>query len=179
MKITILHTDPAHQPVAAAVAEDLHCALPPGTAGLNCAADSAPGDADLILAVFSLRPGAFAPIVPGYRDLRDRKVAFLALLVGPVDASRLRKTIWGIKKQFCGNRVVGGYLCPADDQAGRGLADDERAKALAFVRRLYEEQADEPVSPPIVVPLGRGAVHDEFTPAHRPSGARDVAAPAS
>lgn len=142
MKISIVHTDPAHQPVAATVAREIHRHLPSGLADLTCA--SKPDSLDqteFVLAVFSLRPGAFAPVVPCYRELRGKKVAFLAILTGAVDQSRLRKTVWGIKKQFCGNHVVAGYLCPAEDEEAWGLTQDELTKALEFARRVFEEYA--------------------------------------
>lgn len=139
MKISIVHTDPMHQPVAATVAKELYRYLPPGLADLSCASTPNPHQAELILAVFSLRQGAFAPIVPFYRELRDKKVAFLAILTGPVDQSRLRKTAWGIKKQFCGNQMVGGYLCPAEDDVAWGLTQDELTKALVFARKMLQE----------------------------------------
>lgn len=139
MKISIVHTDPTHQPVAATLAKEIHRYLPRGLADLTCASNPKPTQAELILAVFSLREGAFAPIVPYYRELRDKKVAFLAILTGPVDQSRLRKTVWGIKKQFCGNQVVAGYLCPAEDEAAWGLTENELTKALSFARKVFNE----------------------------------------
>lgn len=151
MKISIIHTDPAHQPVAATVAREIHRHLPRGQAGLTCATRPDLDQAELVLAVFSLRPGAFAPIVPCYRELRGKKVAFLAILTGPVDQSRLRKTVWGIKKQFCGNHVVAGYLCPAEDEVAWGLTQNELAKALDFARKLLEEHAPEHQDQPLAV----------------------------
>lgn len=139
MKICIVHTDPDHQPVAATVAKEIHRNLPLGQADLTCVSDPDLSQAELILAVFSLRQGAFAPIVPCYRELRAKKIAFLAILTGPVDQSRLRKTVWGIKKQFCGNQVVAGYLCPAEDEVAWGLTQVELTKALSFVRKVLKD----------------------------------------
>ncbi len=140
MKIIIIHPDQRQQPVAATLAHELARALPPGTEVAS--ADTADArEADSVLAVFSLKPGAFAPIVPCYRALRDKKVAFVAVLTGPVDAGRVRKSVWGCKKQFCGNEVVGAYLCPADDDQAWGPVESEVAKVRAFARRFYEDQA--------------------------------------
>lgn len=142
MKISIVHTAPAHQPVAATVAREIHRHLPCGLADLTCTSKPESLDqTELVLAVFSLRPGAFAPVVPCYRELRGKKVAFMAILTGAVDQSRLRKTVWGVKKQFCGNHVVAGYLCPAEDEEAWGLTEDELTKALEFTRRVFEEYA--------------------------------------
>lgn len=151
MKISIVHTDPAHQPVAAAVAKEIHRRLPRGLADLTCTAQPDLDQSKLILAVFSLREGAFAPITSCYRELRDKKVAFLAILTGPVDQARLRKTVWGIKKQFCGNRVVAGYLCPAEDDVAWGLTRDELTKALNFTQRVFEEHAPSSCDEPLAV----------------------------
>lgn len=140
MNIFILHPEARRQPVAAALAEELGRALPP-QARVRVAEAGAidPAEADLVLAVFSLKPGAFAPLAPGYRDISDTKVGIVALLAGPVDGGRVRKTVWGSKKRFCGNEVVGAYLCPTDDDQLWGPTAEEVAKAQAFARRLYEE----------------------------------------
>jgi len=142
MKINIVHTCSGQQPVAATVAREIHQSLPAGESVLNCVDKAAPAEDDLVLAVFSLRAGAFAPTVALYRELRDKKVAFVAILTGPVDKARVRKTIWAIKKQFCGNYVLGGYLCPADDEVAWGMSETELTKVLTFARRLYDEHAD-------------------------------------
>ncbi len=140
MNIFILHPEAQRQPVAAALAAELGRALPP-PARVRVAEAGAidPAEADLVLAVFSLKPGAFAPLAPGYRDIRDTKVGFVALLAGPVDGGRVRKTVWGSKKRFCGNEMVGAYLCPTDDDQLWGPTAEEVVKAQAFALRLYEE----------------------------------------
>lgn len=139
MKINIVHTCSGQQPVAATVAAKIYQSLPEGEAVANCVDKAAPAEDDLVLAVFSLRAGSFAPTVACYRELRDKKVAFVAILTGPVDQARVRKTIWAIKKQFCGNYVVGGYLCPAESDEPWGLPAAELTKVLAYARRLYDE----------------------------------------
>ncbi|MDR1045721.1 MAG: hypothetical protein LBP33_11500 [Candidatus Adiutrix sp.] len=139
MKIQIVHTEPGQQPVAATLAKEIYRSLPRTEARIASVSQARADDDSLILAVFSVRNGAFAPIVPFYRELRDQKVAFVAVLTGPVDPARVRKTVWGIKKQFCGNQVLAGYLCPADDDVAWGLSADELGKVLAFARRTYEE----------------------------------------
>jgi len=127
--------------VAATVAREIHRLLPGQGARLSSVTEAAArleAD-DLVLAVFSVKNGAYAPIVPFYQELRDKKVAFLAVLCGPVDASRVRKTVWAIKKQFCGNQVLGGYLCPALDDQAWGLSTEEMNKVINFSRKLYDD----------------------------------------
>jgi hypothetical protein len=151
MKILILHPSQHQQPVATALAWEVARDLPPQIRDMpiltKVVSANAPDAiasalaADMVLAVFSLKSGAFAPTVPCYRAVRNTKVAFVAVLTGPVDASRVRKSAWGIKKQFCGNTVVGGYLCQADDDQVWGPAESEVAKVRAFARRCCAEQA--------------------------------------
>ncbi|MDR0881109.1 MAG: flavodoxin family protein [Candidatus Adiutrix sp.] len=142
MRLYIIHPDAARQPVAATVAREIHRSLPADQSHLACDSQAAPADDDFILAVFSLRPGSFAPLLPAYRELRDKKVAFVALLAGPADSSRARKTAWAIKKQFCGNQVLAGYLCPAEDDLAWGLKDDELGKILALAHKLCREHVN-------------------------------------
>jgi len=137
----IVHTDPMQQPVAADLAKIIHDALPPGSAELCCATNADLRDAEVVLAVFSLKQGSFAPTVPCFRELADKKVAYLGILVGEVDSSRVFKSFWGIKKQFCGNEVVGAYLCPAHDDVVWGPTEAEVEKSINFARRLQEDQA--------------------------------------
>ena len=139
MKTFIIHPDKIQQPVAATLAKEMYHALPSGDVVLTSTEAAEPDEADLVLAVFSLRQGSFAPTVPCYRELRDKKVAFVAVLAGPVDASRVRKTVWGSKKQFCGNEVVGAYLCAADDEVAWGVAAREVANVVNFARKMHQE----------------------------------------
>lgn len=145
MKIFIIHPDKSQQPSATNLALEICRALPEGETVLTSADEADAGQADLVLAVFSLRHGAFAPTVACYRELRDKKVAFVAVLAGPVDASRVRKTAWGIKKQFCGNHVVGAYLCPADAEAALGVSEREVANSINFARKVYEEHGGQAI----------------------------------
>jgi hypothetical protein len=138
MKVYVIHPD--QQPVSALLANEVLKSLP-ADAEVSAASQADVTDADLILAVFSLRQGAFAPTVACFRELRDKKVAFLAALAGQVDQGRLRKTVWGIKKSFCGNHVLGGYLCPLDDRATAArVEDNEIMKAREFARKILEAQ---------------------------------------
>lgn len=139
MCLYIIHPAADRQPVAATVAREIHRSLPAGRSHLACDALAAPANDDFILAVFSLKPGAFAPLVPAYRELRDKKVAFVAMLAGPADSSRARKTAWAIKKQFCGNQVLAGYLCPAEADLARGLKEDDLSKILTLAHKLCRE----------------------------------------
>ena len=141
MKTFIIHPDNSQQPVAATLAKEIRRALPADDVVLTSTDAASPEEADLVLAVFSLRHGSFAPTVPCYRDLRDKKVAFVAVLAGPVDASRVRKTVWGTKKQFCGNHVVGAYLCPADDEVAWGVPEREVANVVNFALKTYQEHS--------------------------------------
>jgi len=143
MKTLIIHPDKTQQPVAATLAKEIYQSLPADDTALASTDIADAGEADLVLAVFSLRHGAFAPTVSCYRELRDKKVAFVAVLTGPVDASRVRKTVWGTKKQFCGNHVVGAYLCPADDEVAWGISEKEVTNAVNFAHRLYQEHGGE------------------------------------
>ena len=143
MKLHIIHPQQNQQPVAAALAKAISESLPYDVT-LADASSAGPVEGDLVLAVFSLNSGAFAPIVPCYRDLRDKKVAFVAALSGDVDMARLRKTSWGIKKQFCGNEVVGGYFCPSPDNTAWGISEAEVEKARNFARKFYNDNADMP-----------------------------------
>ncbi|MDL2226326.1 hypothetical protein LJB86_01550 [Deltaproteobacteria bacterium OttesenSCG-928-M10] len=120
MSIHLLHPPKEQQPASAALAREVARALPDGAVTLSATDEAEPPESDLVVAVFSLRQGSFAPTVARYRDLRNKKVAFVAILAGPVDAARVRKSVWGSKKQFCGNQLVGAYLCPADDDAAWG-----------------------------------------------------------
>lgn len=135
----IVHTDPMQQPVAAELAKKIHQALPAGSSNLCCATNAALDEAEVVLAVFSLKEGSFAPTVACFRELADKKVAYLAILVGEVNSSRVFKTFWGTKKQFCGNEVVGAYLCPAPDDIVWGPTEAEENKSVNFARRLIEE----------------------------------------
>ena len=150
MKIQIAHTEPAQQPVAATLAKEICRALPKGEAFMSSVSQAQADGDSLILAVFSVRNGAFAPLVPFYQEMRDQKVAFVAVLTGPVDQARVRKTVWGIKKQFCGNHVLAGYLCPAADDVAWGLSQEELGKVLNFARRVYDEHC-QPVQEALVV----------------------------
>lgn len=147
MKTYILHTDPLHYPVAATMALEIQSALPPGAAELACTTNAKVDDADLVIAVFSLKQGSFAPTVPCYRELADAKVAYVAILGGETDAQRARKTAWGIKKQFCGNQVVAGYLCPAPDDVIWGPAETEIEKVKAFARNVLHEHGQDAHQP--------------------------------
>jgi len=151
MRLQIVHPNQTHQPKAAAAAAEIFKALSSDMAETELIdAESAEGSrADLVLAVFSLKHGAFAPIVPYYRDIRDKKVAFVALLDGPVDAARVRKTVWGTKKQFCGNEVVRAYLCSLCPESPSGLSEAEKGKILDCVTALCDEHgqaADRPLA---------------------------------
>lgn len=145
MKILIIHPEAKYQPVATTMAEEIKKVLPPDAELMDMESipeNQATGeDAELVLAVFSLKPGAFAPLVPAFQALRNKKVAFVALITGPVDFGRLRKCSWGIKKQFCGNELVGGYFCPTGDDMVWGPSEIEVEKAQAFARKFYEENA--------------------------------------
>lgn len=147
MKMHIVHTDPMQQPVAADLAKIIHEALPAGASALCCAANADLDRAEVVLAVFSLKPGSFAPTVACFRELADKKVACLAVLVGEVDADRARKTFWGVKKQFCGNEVVGAYLCPASDDVVWGPTEAEVGKAVNFARRLLDDHVQAAARP--------------------------------
>ena len=151
MNTFIIHPDKAQQPVAAALAKEIYRTWPSDDVVLAGAEKAEPGEADLVLAVFSLREGSFAPTVACYRELRDKKVAFVAVLAGPVDASRIRKTVWGSKKQFCGNEVVGAYLCPADDEVAWGVPEREVTKVTNFAHKIYQDHSGpcEPESPAV------------------------------
>lgn len=135
----IVHTDSMQQPVAAELAERIYQALPGGTTELCCAANADLDSTEVVLAVFSLKQGSFAPTVPCFRELADKKVAYLAILVGEVDSSRVHKTVWGVKKQFCGNEVVSAYLCPSSDDVVWGPSEAEVEKCIRFARRLLDE----------------------------------------
>ncbi len=142
MILHLIHTEASQQPVAATVAREISRTLPVGYVKMiSTEAASAENidENDLVLAVFSVKNGAYAPIVPFYQQLRNKKVAFLAVLTGPVEAARVRKTVWAVKKQFCGNRLVGGYLCPAPDDMAWGLTREEMEKARNFAQTLYDE----------------------------------------
>jgi hypothetical protein len=139
MKILIIHPEAAQQPAAARLAANIQQAFPEGHA-LAAPAGADPSGAGLVLAVFSLKDGAFAPTVAAYRALAGQRVAFVAILSGPVNFSRLTKTSWGVKKQFCGNEILGGYFCPAGAD-GANPDQDEVAKTCAFALRLGEEEA--------------------------------------
>ena len=143
----IVHTDPMQQPVAAELAQRIHQALPAGSCELACATNADLDGAEVVLAVFSLKQGSFAPTVPCFRELTDKKVAYVAILVGEIDRTRVQKSFWGIKKQFCGNQVVSAYLCPSDDDVLWGPSDPEVRKATNFARRLLEEHGHMPVQP--------------------------------
>ena len=145
MNIHLLHPPKEQQPVAATLAREIIRALPDGAVTISATnEESGALESDLVVAVFSLRHGTYAPTVASYRDLRDKKVAFVAVLTGPVDPARVRKTIWGSKKQFCGNQMTGAYLCPADDDVAWGISEAEVGKCRDFLRRIYEtnSQAD-------------------------------------
>ena len=63
----IVHTDPMQQPVAAELAQRIHQALPAGSCELACATNADLDGAEVVLAVFSLKQGTYAPTVPGFR----------------------------------------------------------------------------------------------------------------
>lgn len=138
MNIQLLHPPKEQQPVSATLAREMTKALPDGVVALAATSEAAPPESDLVVAVFSLRQGSFAPTVARFRELRNKKVAFVAIMSGPVDAARVRKSIWGSKKQFCGNELVGAYLCPADDDMAWGISEAEVAKCRDFLRRIYD-----------------------------------------
>ena len=138
----IVHTDPMQQPVAAELAQKIHQALPAGSSNLCCATNADLDEAEVVLAIFSLKQGSFAPTVPCFRELADKKVAYLAILIGEVDTSRVHKTVWGVKKQFCGNEVVGAYLCPSPDDVVWGPTEAEVTKSVNFARRLLDEHGN-------------------------------------
>lgn len=140
MKILIIHPDANLQPVAAYLAQEIMKGLPPDAEPV--AFDSPEADqAELVIAVFSLKPNTFAPLVPAFRALKDKKVAFVGVITGPVDFGRLRKCTWGTKKQFCGNQVMAGYFCPAEDHMGQNPTEKEVAKVVTFAHLFYQEQA--------------------------------------
>lgn len=139
MSIHLLHPPKEQQPVSAALAREMARALPPEAVILSATNEAATlPESDLVVAVFSLRPGSFAPTVARFRDLRDKKVAFVAALSGQVDVARVLKSIRGSKKQFCGNELVGAYLCPADDDMAWGVSGAEIGKCRDFLRRIYK-----------------------------------------
>lgn len=142
MKILILHPEPTQQPAAARLAANIQQAFPKGHA-LAVPTGVDPSGADLILAVFSLKNGAFAPTVAAYRALAGQRVAFIAILSGPVTFSRLTKTSWGVKKQFCGNEILGGYFSPAGAD-GVNPDQSEVTKACVFALRLSAGKASPP-----------------------------------
>lgn len=140
MQISVIHPEATQQPVAATLASEIIKSLPP-KAELVHSGKNIPDLAELVIVVFSLKPGAFAPVVPVFRALKNKKVAFVAVITGAVDFTRLRSCSWGIKKQFCGNQVLGGYFCPAVDDVAWGPVEKEVNKVKDFVINLYEEQA--------------------------------------
>ena len=151
MRTFIIHPDKAQQPVAATLAKEMYRTWPTADVVLADAETADPGEADLVLAVFSLREGSFAPTVACYRELRDKKVAFVAVLAGSVDGSRVRKTVWGSKKQFCGNEVVGAYLCPADDEVAWGVPEREVTNVINFAHKIYQDHGGQSESEALAV----------------------------
>ncbi|MDR2827415.1 MAG: hypothetical protein LBV77_05275 [Candidatus Adiutrix intracellularis] len=148
MKILLLHPESTQQPAAARLAANIQQSFPEGHA-LAVPTGADPSGADLILAVFSLKDGAFAPTVAAYRDLAGQRVAFIAILSGPVTFSRLTKTSWGVKKQFCGNEILGGYFSPTGAD-GINPDQSEVAKACIFALRLSAEKSA-PLTPPLTI----------------------------
>ena len=146
MKILIIHPEATQQPAATTLARGIKKSLPQGAEPIMVN-EGEEEDAELVLVVFSLKAGAFAPLVPAFRALRDKKVAFVALMAGAVDIGRLRKCSWGIKKQFCGNEVVGGYFCPIENEMVGGPSEAEVGKVHAFARNFYEKNAMEEILP--------------------------------
>lgn len=142
MKVLVIHPDAKQQPVAATLAREIQKALPPDAEPVSW--DQEEGrEAELVLVVFSLKAGTFAPLVPAFQALKDKKVAFVAVITGPVDFGRVRKCSWGIKKQFCGNELVGGYFCPAEDEIAWGPTEAEVQKVRNFACNFYEENSHE------------------------------------
>lgn len=137
MKVQLLHPPKNQQPVAAILAAEIAKAIPEVQTCLASTDEPQPGDAQLVVPVFCLRQGSFAPTVAAYRALRGVKLAFVAALTGDVNAARVRKSIWGSKKQFCGNELLGAYLCPAADEAAWGVSELELDKCRHFLRRVY------------------------------------------
>ena len=97
---------------------------------------AAQAEADLFVAVFDLPEGAFAPKNPFYRNLKDKNVAILTTLSGPIDQSRLRKTFWGSKKEFCGNWILGGYMCRNLQAPDSLISTRDVAQATSFVLQM-------------------------------------------
>ncbi|UQZ89328.1 hypothetical protein C4J81_09010 [Deltaproteobacteria bacterium Smac51] len=134
MKISIIYPD--QQPASAALAHSLAAVMPPDVR-IAPVSEADTAEAELVLAVFTLKQGSFAPTVGRFRELRDKKVALVPILTGEVERGRVMKTVWGSKKQFCGNYMMGAYLCPAVGEPGRELvAEDEAKKVQAFAGRV-------------------------------------------
>ena len=135
MKISVIYPD--QQPAAAALAHSLTCVMPRNTL-IAAVHEADTREADMVLAVFTLKQGSFAPTVGRFRELRDKRVALAPILTGEVDRSRVMKTVWGSKKQFCGNEVMGLYLCRAEGEPGLEMvAEDEVQKVRAFAEKMF------------------------------------------
>ncbi len=138
MKISIMYPD--RQPASLALAQSLAAVAPPG-AVIVPASEAAASEAEMILAVFTLRRGTFAPAVDGFRKLRDKKVVLAPILTGEIDRDRAIQSFWDSKGRFRGNRILGVYLCPAEGAPGRELvAEHEAQKVRDFVARIFRSE---------------------------------------
>ncbi len=138
MKTAILYPD--HQPASVALAHSLAAVMPPGGLILPVS-EAANLGAEMVLAVFTLKQGTFAPTVACFRELRDTRVALAPILTGEISRDRGMKSFWGSKKQFCGNYILGAYLCPATGEPGRELVPEHEAhKVRTFAERIFHSE---------------------------------------
>ncbi len=140
MKIAIMYPD--RQPASIALAHSVASVMPPDTRIVPISeADDL--EAEMVLAVFTLKRGAFAPTVARFRELRNTKVALIPILTGEINRDRVIKSFWGSKKQFCGNYLLGTYICPAVGEPGRELAPEHEAqKVRTFAKRIFHAETE-------------------------------------
>ncbi len=140
MKTVIIYPD--QQPASVVLAHSLAAVMPPDGHILPIS-EAANLEAEMVLAVFTLKQGTFAPTVACFRELRDTKVALAPILTGEISRDRVMKSFWGSKKRFCGNYILGAYLCPAIGEPGRELvAEHEARKVRAFAERIFHSETD-------------------------------------
>ncbi len=122
------------------MAHSLAIVVPPETVIVSVS-EAAAVEAEMVLAVFTLERGTFAPTVDRFRKLRGKKVALVPILTGEVDRDRVIQSFWGSKRQFFGNYILGVYLCPAAGALGRELvAEHEAQKVRDFVKRIFRSE---------------------------------------
>ncbi len=119
------------------LANNLATLCPFGQIELRPAHNLKGASADLVVAMFNLKPTAFAPLSFGFQSLRDQRIALMGLLSGPVNFGRINKTLWGTKKQFCGNEILAAYFSSYVTESPTGVSDDELQKCRSFLEKLY------------------------------------------